>query len=328
MLLQTMVNVANNIILYPASVLYTPPEVSQEVDHIFFDFLWPNKKHHVKKKVLIQSIADGGLKMPCFYTILKANKLTWIKRLISKDNNFTSIAHANARIDNFSLFFKYKMSPAHMKIKPTAFYTQIIEYWNELRHVGKLTCNEILNEPLWLNKDIIIGKYPVHYTDWENHGISILNDIINNDGTFKSSHDLFLQYNLKVDIMKHNSIKSSISRQWIKTIQEANNTIFKAIERGSIKIGNRYKKIEHIKCKEFYWQIISYNYDRPTAIGKWEEQYYYANFKWDDIFMLTYTTSIETSLQSLQYRIINRFIACNSNLSKRNKEQDKKLHNL
>lgn len=224
------------IILYPASVLYTPPEVSQEVDHIFFDFLWPNKKHHVKKKVLIQSIADGGLKMPCFYTILKANKLTWIKRLISKDNNFTSIAHANARIDNFSLFFKYKMSPAHMKIKPTAFYTQIIEYWNELRHVGKLTCNEILNEPLWLNKDIIIGKYPVHYTDWKNHGISILNDIINIDGTFKSSHDLFLQYNLKVDIMKHNSIKSSISRQWIKTIQEANNTIFKAIERGSIKI--------------------------------------------------------------------------------------------
>ena len=39
--------------------------------------------------------------------------------------------------------------------------------------------------------------------------------------------------------------------------------------------------------------------------------------------MLPYTTSRETSLQSLQYRIINRFIACNSNLSKWNKEQDK-----
>ena len=64
------------IILYSASVLYTPPEVSQEVDHIFFYFLWPNKKHHVKKKVLIQSIADGGLKMTCFDTILKKNKLT------------------------------------------------------------------------------------------------------------------------------------------------------------------------------------------------------------------------------------------------------------
>ena len=34
-------------------------------------------------------------------------------------------------------------------------------------------------------------KYPVNYTDWENHGISILNDKTDNDGTFKSSHDLF-----------------------------------------------------------------------------------------------------------------------------------------
>ena len=261
--------------------------------------------------------------MPCFDTILKANKLTWIKRLVSKDNNFTSIAHANAHIDNFSSFFKYKMSPVHLKIKPTSFYTQIIEYWNELRNVGKLTCNEILNEPLWLNKDIIIGKHPVHYTVWEHHGICLLNDILKNDGSFKSCHDLFLQYNLKVDIMKYNSIKSSISRQWIKTIREANNTIFKAIEMGSIKIGNRYKKIEQIKCKEFYWQIISCNYERPTAIGKWEEQYYYANFNWEEIFRLPYITSRETSLQSLQYKIVNRFIACNSILGNWYKEQDK-----
>lgn len=73
------------LILYPASVLYTPAEVINEIDHIFFDFIWPNKKHHVKKKVLIQSIEDGGLKMPDIETTIKAIKLTWIKRLITKN---------------------------------------------------------------------------------------------------------------------------------------------------------------------------------------------------------------------------------------------------
>ena len=40
------------IILYPASVLNTPESVITDIDKLFFDFIWPHKKHHVKKRYL------------------------------------------------------------------------------------------------------------------------------------------------------------------------------------------------------------------------------------------------------------------------------------
>ena len=37
------------LILYPCTILYVPEEKLKEIDQIFFDFIWPSHKHHVKK---------------------------------------------------------------------------------------------------------------------------------------------------------------------------------------------------------------------------------------------------------------------------------------
>ena len=44
------------IILYLASMLYTPEKVMAYIEKILFDFIWPREKHHVGKKVPIQGI--------------------------------------------------------------------------------------------------------------------------------------------------------------------------------------------------------------------------------------------------------------------------------
>ena len=124
------------IIIYPSSVLYTPDHVIKEIELLFFDFIWPKKKHHIKKRVLIQSIEDGGLKMPDIKTMIKATKLMWIKRFLTKNNNYTSIAHVNSKIDNFEDFFYNKLSAYHLKSKPTPFYNQFLIYWDEFRDLS------------------------------------------------------------------------------------------------------------------------------------------------------------------------------------------------
>ena len=63
---------------------------------------------------------------------------------------------------------------------------------------------------------------------------------------------------------------------------------------------------------DFYWHLVNKTYTTPTAIIKWEELYYYINFDWKNIFILPYQTTSETSLQSLQYKIINRYFPCKS----------------
>ena len=71
--------------LYITSCLYTPAWVIEKVDSIFFSFIWPNKKHHVKKETIIGEISKGGIKMPHFESIVKGVKFSWIKRLIQSE---------------------------------------------------------------------------------------------------------------------------------------------------------------------------------------------------------------------------------------------------
>ena len=80
------------ILLYVASIVYVPDDLIRQVDGLFFNFIWPSGKHHIKKKVLIQQIEDGGLKMPDVASMIKSLKLKWFKTLCFKDTTFTGFA--------------------------------------------------------------------------------------------------------------------------------------------------------------------------------------------------------------------------------------------
>ena len=78
----------------------------------------------------------------------------------------------------------------------------------------------------------------------------------------------------------------------------------------------RYYDITKIKCKDFYWFLIQRKYVRPKALEKWEETYYYVQFDWKNIYSIPYLCCRETSLQSMQYKIINRYFPCRFNINK------------
>jgi len=78
-------------ILYIASIIPIPDDFIKEIDKMFFDFVWPHGKHHVKKKVIIQKVRDGGLQMPDLFSLVKAIRLTWVKRLLNSKSECTKI---------------------------------------------------------------------------------------------------------------------------------------------------------------------------------------------------------------------------------------------
>ena len=62
--------------------------------------------------------------------------------------------------------------------------------------------------------------------------------------------------------------------------------------------------------------------ERPSALYKWEELYYYAELDLIHIFRLLYTIARETTLKNFQYQIILRYISCPNNLHLWRKEPD------
>ena len=308
------------IILYPASLLYMPENTLKAIEELFFDFVWPNKKHHVKKKVLFQGIEDGGLKMPDIFSMIKAIKLMWIKRLLLKNNNFSHMAGLICKISDFHSYFTHNMSHKYLPLQSNSFYGQVLTYWEEVNEIdlSKMSLNEVLNEKLFQNKKIIIGNKPITGTRLSSKGINIMYDILKPDLSLKSNDDL------GISIMDYNQLVSAIPKEWKIIIKNSKGrpVSFKPIGDNQKKIRMKYKDITSIKCRDYYWHFIDKICARPTAVATWEELYYYVNFDWKQIFSLPYETVCETSLQSMQYMILNRFFPCKATVHRWNTEED------
>ena len=110
----------------------------------------------MKKKVLVQEIEKGGLKMPNITLTTKAIKISWVKRIISKDNNFTKLALINSGIKNKNHFFKYKINQAFLSDTVSAdIYKQVIGFWYDLYCIVPKLQEDALNECLWNNAKIL-----------------------------------------------------------------------------------------------------------------------------------------------------------------------------
>ena len=305
------------LILYPASVLFVPDKTVKELESIFYDFIWPNKKHHVKKQVLKQEIENGGLKMPCIYSMIKSVKLKWIQTLINKNNNFVTVAKASIKINEIEIWLASKNTTKYLQSEPSKFYKQILDFWEEIHCTEPITHGEILQESLWNNSFILIDRKPANITQMKAINIKKLGDIIHHNGKFKEKCEIEAKFQSPIDVMNFNSIKSAIPKHWINRLIAGGDNYIETEHNANItvKINNKHKSLCKIKCKEFYWEFVNKTFTTSKAVQTWEEYYYYCEFDWKTIFRAPYLYCRETSVQSMQYQIVNRYFPCGSVLN-------------
>ena len=70
-------------LVYAASMLTIPPLVIKNAQTELFSFLWKNKKDKIKRTVMYQPLAEGGLNFVNFFAVIKSLRLAWISRLLS-----------------------------------------------------------------------------------------------------------------------------------------------------------------------------------------------------------------------------------------------------
>ena len=250
-------------------------------------------------------------------------KITWINKLIYKDNNFTNIAEVCTKVKNFETFFKYKNDVKYLHDDMPLFYRQVLQSWYELFCIQPKSKAEILDETLWNNRFILADDRPIFYESWQRRGIMKIFDIVDQYGNFKSPIQINRSYGLNINIMQYNSLISAVPKSWLKVIQENDPFIHSPIP-FSLKIQNKKKEVKHLRCKDFYMEFVSKKLEAPKSTQKWEEYYYYIDFDWKYLFQLPYIVARETNLQSLQYQVLNRYIPCKNFLNMWGKEESNK----
>ena len=93
--LQGKITVINDLhipkMVYPMTVLYTPPEVTKRIESIIYTFLW--EKCHRVKKTIVNNCINGGLNMIDIQSKLYALKATWTPKFLKIRNRIANIAN-------------------------------------------------------------------------------------------------------------------------------------------------------------------------------------------------------------------------------------------
>ena len=72
-------------LVYILSPLQTKHHAINEINKLFFKFLWNDKGDKIKRKVMINDYSEGGLKMIDITSFNKSLKATWIKKFLDID---------------------------------------------------------------------------------------------------------------------------------------------------------------------------------------------------------------------------------------------------
>ena len=74
-------------LIFPLTLLKLPDEQTiKEINNRMFKFIWDGKPDKIKRNLIIQDYAKGGLKMVDIYSYINSLKTKWIKRIIDNNN--------------------------------------------------------------------------------------------------------------------------------------------------------------------------------------------------------------------------------------------------
>ena len=165
------------------SPLQSNPQIMNEINALFFNFLWNGKGDKIKRNVVIRDYPDGGLKMLDIISFNKALKAVWIKKYL--DENIKG---------KWKLFIDVELEPLggptvlnNLNKADTTkvakglspFLKEVLEIWAELNYQEKITsADSFLTQCLWHNSLIRIMDKPIFYKNWYQSGISRVNQFI------------------------------------------------------------------------------------------------------------------------------------------------------
>ena len=313
----TIINtLAMSQIVYPATNLDVPVEILELLHKLFYDFLWDGKRPKIAAKTLENSISEGGLKMPNIFLKVKAWQLSWLRRAVLNPESRWVLA-LNGVIGEVT-FGHLAQSRANLNKKEMNlpnFYKQILKSWYDIRDYTNSDNIDIPDESLWYNTRITINKNEIFKKSWYKKGILFIHHILDKEGQFLSHTEISNKYNVTCNFLEILQIRMAIPLEWrVKlgshpTMADSSSTepkLFLALQ-------NKFKPLKEYSSRELYILMLRRENDRhvPSSKVKWEEIYTASNLNWKAIYYNAFKICRSTKLQSFQYKILNRIIACN-----------------
>ena len=121
--------------IYPSSVICTPCEVIKEFNSLIFRFLW-NGNDKVIRLSTYAPYDQGGLKMLDYDNMVKALRLSWLKRIVDPDYVGFWKSYLDHLLVNEGGLFLIQCNYDINRLTISAFfYRELLDWWLKLRKV-------------------------------------------------------------------------------------------------------------------------------------------------------------------------------------------------
>jgi hypothetical protein len=304
-------------LIYPCTLLDVPAETITQVSNIIRQFFWNWKRPKIKLDVLIRAIEKGGIKYPCFECKIKSWKSLWAIRALKFEHlNPIWLKVIDALLPKgTTLCYLLRCRPDKRildKFCPNlpAFYKEIILNWNEINKFPKtLDINSINNECIWLNSRITVKNNPLYDQKALEKNLWYISDLVRTRDEFYNLVEINNKFNTKCTFLDILKIRLTIPHQWKDILQGKEPEI-----KTDVLLYKKLHRFHKLKSKDIYWIILENNHDcltPPNTKLYWQTKYNIDNDEMEKIYKLPYMATNRTTLQAMQYKIINKIINCN-----------------
>jgi hypothetical protein len=313
---------------YVLTTMASPTEEEiKEINKELFSFLNSGGSEKIKRNTLIGEYEEGGYKMTDLESYIKAIKINWINRLLEIDGIWKKYLK-----DKISIDLKYfakcnvKYEDLHFKLHKDNMWNEVLKEWCRENHSQPTTLQEILNQNLWLNSFIKIGKKCPIWKKWYNNDIKWIADLIiidnENHRRFLTHEEINEMTENNINIMEYNSLISAIPIEWKRQIRD-NDIMLNEDEEATYLIN---KLCETKKpMRKIYKKLKDRKMELPMkALNKWK---LYIDGMIEDKEILkshakNHYSSINAVLRSFNCNFLNRNIPYNRRLTKMKKHDD------
>lgn len=307
------------IYLFQSSAV--PANIISKLKSVFFKFLWGNKTEKIKRKILINTIEDGGINMVDVDSFCNMLKIKWAKQLLSNDNaNWKVIPRYvfNKIGSNFLFFYMdittLKQLPINQSIL-SPFYIEIMKSWLTYKHTleKKPTSYwEIRKQILFGNKYILFQNKTLMYKSWIDSGILFVNDVINNEGNIDHNVILSKLRNKANWISETEKLKKAIPSNW-KTVLKTEQSRLSKVK--TTLTFNTQITASLQNNRTIYRRLLKQQVIKPYLPKYWETKLNNHDIDWNTIY-LQINKLHDNRFKQFRYKLLNNIINTNENLYK------------
>ena len=298
--------------VYPSLSLWVKDSTAKNVSKAFIDFIWKNRSHRLKKDVISNSRAEGGLETLDFLDTINTFKITWLKKCILNPESiyFFIPNFIFNKLGGLDFLLRCNFIPDRLPVKLSNFHQQALMAW-KMSFVHNFSPHKCL---LWNNGQICVRNKSLFLNKWFQKNINHVICFFDDSGNVLSYEHFMAFHNFPIPFREYKSVLGAIPNGIIQLIKSDLTQGEWSIEESSLMLNGT--NLLDKKCSNKH---IRQSIQRTKSVvprGKFYWRSLIMDIDWKKAWLLPYKFCISNKVREVHFKLLHNIYPTNSYLAK------------